>query len=311
MSKIERILCPTNLSSKSDEALRYAVALAFACEAKLFLLHCISSGSSASKSAPQTLSEEVARAFRQSLDSHLGLADLSELNWEGLVAENIHDVGKAIAQEAENHNIDLIVMRSRRRPHAALLLGSTAETVSRIAPCPVLVTHQREREWVGSTGEIDLCRILVAYDFSSDSELSLNYGIELAQEYQAELHLLHVLSNPEQEEPDLAWTELKTESAYTSAARKLQRAIPKEVCLWCKAVTSVQWGRTYQQVLAYAKDHEVDLICMGASGSDFGAGALFGSNVDRVLRQAPCPVLVARPIKPADSGAYDAVESWA
>jgi Universal stress protein family len=26
--------------------------------------------------------------------------------------------------------------------------------------------------------------------------------------------------------------------------------------------------------------------------------ALFGSNVDRVLRQAPCPVLVARPLRP-------------
>jgi nucleotide-binding universal stress UspA family protein len=309
MTKIERILCPTNLSSKSDEALRYAVALAFACEAKLFLLHCISSGSNGYKSERQTLNDQVTRSFRESLDSHLGLADLSELNWEGLVAENIRDVGKAIAQEAEKHNIDLIVMRSRRRPHAAVLLGSTAEAVSRIAPCPVLVTHQREREWVGSTGEIDLRRILVAYDFSSDSELALNYGIQLAQEYQAELHLLHVLSNPEQEEPELAWTQLKTETAYTSAARKLQRAIPKEVCLWCKAVTSVQWGRTYQQVLVYARDHEVDVICMGASGSDFGVGSLFGSNVDRVLRQAPCPVLVARPLKPVDSSTYDTVEA--
>src|SRR5678816_4014123 len=87
---------------------------------------------------------------------------------------------------------DLIVMRSRRRPHAAILLGSTAQKVSRGAPCPVLVTHPNEVEWVSfSTGEIDLRRVLIAHDFSSDSELALQYGGSLAQEYQAELHVLH------------------------------------------------------------------------------------------------------------------------
>ncbi len=40
MIKVERILCPTDLSTESDEALRYAVALALAYEAELLLLHC-------------------------------------------------------------------------------------------------------------------------------------------------------------------------------------------------------------------------------------------------------------------------------
>jgi len=40
MIKVERILCPTDLSTESDEALRYAVALARIYEAKLLLLHC-------------------------------------------------------------------------------------------------------------------------------------------------------------------------------------------------------------------------------------------------------------------------------
>jgi len=40
MIKVNRLLCPTDLSSESDEALRYAVALARAYGAQLFLLHC-------------------------------------------------------------------------------------------------------------------------------------------------------------------------------------------------------------------------------------------------------------------------------
>ena len=240
---------------------------------------------------------------------HLGLADFCDLNWEPLVAGNVTDIGKAISREAAKHKIDLIVMRSRRRPHTAGLLGSTAETVSRTAPCPLLVTHPGQREWVGmSTGEIDLQRILVAHDFSSDSELALNCGISLAQEYQAELHLLHVLTDADQDEPEFAWTQ-GTESAYTSAARKLHRAAPPEALLWCKVVNAVRRGRVYKEVLAYADEHEIDLICMGASGTDFSVGALFGSNVDRVLRQVRCPVLVARPLKPAEPCASDFLES--
>jgi nucleotide-binding universal stress UspA family protein len=303
MQKIERILCPTDLSPESDDALRYAVALTSAYDAELFLLYC-SEGESSSKENPS----ETA-LFMESLAPHLGLNTFSDLDWQGRVAENVDDVGKAIVDEAAKLNIDLIVMRSRRRPQAAMLLGSTAETVCRTAPCPVLVTHPREREWVGvSTGEIDLKRIMVAYDFSSDAGVALNYGLSIAQEYQTELHLLHVLTKGEPEEPELAWLQ-KTESAYTNAARELQRAIPKEAFLWCTILTEVRWGRIYQEVLAYAKEHKIDLICLGASGSDFSVGALFGSNVDRVLRQAPCPVLIARPIKLRDPASGASEES--
>src|SRR6185295_537334 len=198
-------------------------------------------------------------------------------------------------------NADLIVMRSRRRPRAAVLLGSTAETVSRTAACPVLVTHPSEREWAGlTTSELDLHRLLVAYDASSDADLALNYGVSLAQEYQAEIHLLNVISDVEKsEEPEVAWSSAEQETSYEIAARRLQQAIPKEVFLWCNIVTAVRCGQPANEILAYAKEHEIDLICLGASGTGFSLDKLFGSTVDRVLRRAPCPVLVSRPVKTA------------
>jgi nucleotide-binding universal stress UspA family protein len=51
-------------------------------------------------------------------------------------------------------------------------------------------------------------------------------------------------------------------------------------------------------VLAYAEEQSIDLISMGANGTGFGLHALFGSNADRVLRQARCPVIIARPLRP-------------
>ena len=304
MITIQRILCPTDLTMESDEALRYAVALSSVYNAKLFILYCRETGTDSNHNGSNAQSVETEPLFIESLAPHLGLKSVSELNWEGLVAENVDDVGKAIVREAAKHEVDLIVMRSRRRPHAAALLGSTAETVCRTAPCSVVVTHPQEREWVSfSTGEIDLNRILVAHDFSADSELALKYGVSLAQEYQAELHLLHVLSKEERDQPEVAWAQAGSENGYKNATLQLQAAIPKEAFLWCKVVNAVSCGKTYEEVLTYAKEHDIDLICMGAGGTRFILGVLFGSNTDRVLRQAPCPILVARPTKTATTQA--------
>lgn len=298
MINIQRVLCPTDLTLESEEALRYAVALASAYRAKLFLLYCNEGNPAAFGKEGSPVARDPECLFTASLAPHLGLNSFHDFDWQGLVREDVKNVGEAIVSEAGKHQIDLIVMRSRRRPRAAALLGSTAETVCRTAPCPVLVTHPLEREWVGfSTGEIDLHRVLVAHDFSRDAELALNYGLSLAQEYQAELNLLHVLPTAERQEPELAWSASSTGNAYTFVTHKLQQTIPKEAFLWCNCVNAVLCGKAADEIVAYAREREVDLICIGASGSGRILGKLFGSNVDRVLRQAPCPVLVARPIK--------------
>jgi nucleotide-binding universal stress UspA family protein len=294
MIHIDRILCPTDLSTESDEALRYAVALARAYDARLFLLHCSEEERAVGEKNDQPSSSGVTRLFTASLAPHLGLATMKELDWHGLVRTNVENIGRAIVREAVVHDIDLIVMRSRRRPRASVLLGSTAETVCRDARCPVLVTHPREREWVSlSSGEIDLNRVLIAHDFSRDSETAMRYGLSLAQEYQAEVHMLHVLATAGHNEPELAWSSSSNDGAYKFTAQKLQQAIPHEVHLWCKFVNVVRCGKVYDEISAYAKEHEIDLICMGFSGTDWTVGKLLGSNVDRVLREAPCPVLVA------------------
>jgi nucleotide-binding universal stress UspA family protein len=268
------------------------LALAKAYRAKLILVYCKKPGSL----SDETNGSETPELFKLSLFTRLDANELKTLDWTGVVCEG-DNVGVNVVHEAHKWKADLIVMRSRRRPRASVLLGSTAETVCRSAPCPVLVTHPHEVEWVGlSTEEIDLRRIMIAHDFSSDSELALNYGCSLAQEYQTDVHLLHVLDSAGHLEPELAWS-TTSGRAYTVVESRLQRAIPKEAFLWCQVVNVVRCGKAHEEVLAYAKEHEIDLICMGASGSGWSLGKVFGSTVDRVLRQAPCPVLVCRPLK--------------
>ena len=57
--------------------------------------------------------------------------------------------------------------------------------------------------------------------------------------------------------------------------------------------------------MSYAVENDIDLICIGAHEQGFRSGAVFGSNTERVLRTAPCPVFVARPLKRASAETTD------
>ena len=292
MINIKRILCPTDLSPYSGNAVRYALALARIHEGELIVLHCTDSPNGY---------KELEESVREYIDPSFAACRF--------VVAPAARVDEEIMTRAQEERADLIVMRSRRRPHRAALLGSTAESISRTAPCPVLVLHNDEREFVDDELTVNLKRVLVAYDFSDYSELALNYGLSIAQEHQAEVHLLHVLPPRSINDPEIAWYPVKGESAYHTAARRLQKAVPPEVHLWCNVITAVSEGNAYREILDYAEKNNIDLISIGAHGAGFGMRALFGSNVDRVLRQARCPVLVARPLKPRPVVSIETIDS--
>jgi len=267
--------------------LGYAIAIADKYGSKLLVLHCRHE-----QSVPD--SGRDAEAVKHIEISIGKRSTRPALDWAAVVVQD--DPVAAIPSVAASHSADLIVMRSRRRPHAAALLGSTAESICRTAPCPVLVTHPEERSWLeASSNQASLRKVLVAHDFSDCSELALSNGLSLAQEYQSELHLIHVL----QPVPRGGGFEHERspESAFQQAGRRLDNSIESPPP--CELKVAVREGQPYREILTYAEEAEIDLICMGVRGTGFGMKSLFGSNADRVLRQAPCPVLIARPLKPA------------
>src|SRR5262249_22749066 len=167
MINIKRILYPTDMTPHSEHALRYAVAVARAHDAELVLFHCIDTEARIGEPAsPGLLLEAIDPARRKGL------------RWRALLSY-ADGVGLGISRKAVFEMADLIVMRSRRRPHRAALLGSTAETVCRSAPCSVVVMHNDERDCVRNGGRIELKRILVAHDFSDYSEIALHYALAL------------------------------------------------------------------------------------------------------------------------------------
>lgn len=302
MSKIlnlERILCPVAESHETDEGLLYAIALARSYRAKLFVFTCSDESSRIDSHTVDAMQASIKKAVEHSCVLFPCEVAGGHLDYEFVVTESSRPAD-SIKHEAEKQNADLIVMSSRRRPYAAALLGSTAEAVCRTASCPVLVTRSGEGHHLRSAiRALEFKKLLVASDFSSDSELALRYGLSLAQEYQSELHLLHVLTDSKTSKDELAWTSQSAEGPYHVAARQLHRSVPAETHLWCDVTHVVREGKTHREIVSYAVEQEINLILIGAHGQGFKLGTLFGSNTDRVLRESPCPVLVVRPLKPA------------
>lgn len=291
MLKLERILCPIDLTEDSERTIRYAIAIARVSGARLIVCHRLKSPNERQETLA---SVENLIAEGQKFPSRV-VHDPASIECEVVLIEG-SDLREIITREAKLRKVDLIFMRSRRRPLAAALLGSTAEAVSREAPCPVLVMHADEVEWLdSSSGEISLRNVLVGYDFSTYSQLALEYALTLAQQYRARLHMLHVLPPPVTDQPEVAWVGQDTNTPYHNAARRLQEAVPPETHLWSNVKHAVKYGQPYEEILNYANENEIDLIAMGAHGSGFGLHTLLGSNIDRVLRQARCPLLIAHP----------------
>lgn len=145
---------------------------------------------------------------------------------------------------------------------------------------------------------IEIRSILAPTDFSAHSERAVRYACGLAERLGAELHLLHVLSEilPAGPDPLLMpvmppeYYEENEERAKETLSGLLQPAwgSPRLV------VSSVRWGSPVEAIVAHAVDQKVDLIVIATHGRTGLSHVLLGSVAERIVREAPCPVLTIR-----------------
>ena len=132
--------------------------------------------------------------------------------------------------------------------------------------------------------------ILVAMDFSPDSEHALTAAIGLGLKFPARLTLVHAVHVREE------FSEVNA-SAYL---RAMESVVHREIAARGKrakdagvaAGTLVVHGTPAQRIAQTAASQQVDLIVMGTHGRTGLQHLLIGSVAERVLRLAPCPVLV-------------------
>ena len=141
---------------------------------------------------------------------------------------------------------------------------------------------------------IFLKTILVPTDFSEHSEKAVQYGAELASKFGAALHLLHTVdTTPVLYGEGGAFPFESAEEIVAVAAKQLDQieveSLGKE-----RLVRRACQGTPFVEIVRYAKENNVDLIVLGTHGRGAIAHMLLGSVAEKVVRKAPCPVLVVR-----------------
>jgi len=144
---------------------------------------------------------------------------------------------------------------------------------------------------------LSIRRILFPTDFSEPAEYAWPYALTFAQEFRAEVHLVHVVAPP----PRL--TEAYTgdfdsgqmvESLTAEAAASMDREVEAAKSRGLIFQREVRVGVDYREIIDYAAKHDIDLIVMATHGRTGLAHVLLGSVAEKVVRKAPCPVLTIK-----------------
>jgi nucleotide-binding universal stress UspA family protein len=291
---LNRILCATDFSDFSNHAIPYGIALAREFKAKLYVSHVIDLSSAAIYGeAVFALEEQQSRMTSYAQKEMTRLMGQETLDWEPLIT--VGNPANEIARLAADKQVDIAIAASHGRSGLKrLILGSVTERLMRTLPCPLWVVRSPEPGFVTDASQaIQIKKILVGCDFSPDSSLAFEYGLSLAQEFQAELHLAHVV------EPPLYEDLIKPSESGETFGRQLRKTmqeklgamVPEEAQTWCNPVTALLAGQPHEELVKYAVVNGMDLIVLGVRGHSLVETLFVGSTTDRVLRNSPCPVL--------------------
>jgi universal stress protein A len=142
---------------------------------------------------------------------------------------------------------------------------------------------------LAATPVFKLRKILVPIDFSDCSKKALAYAIPFARQFGAELNLLHVVE-PYPAVPEMAPFDYETIEEGRLELEVLRKGLGNiETCR-----TLVRMGAPATEITGAAKDLDADLIILSTHGRKGLSRMFLGSTAERVVRSAPCPVLIVR-----------------
>ncbi len=143
-------------------------------------------------------------------------------------------------------------------------------------------------------------KILVPTDFSDQAQNAVDLASRLAQKMNAEVILLHVVEDPsvtsvhvtgEIDVPDMQdrlFILKLIEKAKTDLASTIAKYSDTNIR------EEMRIGNAYHNIKDIITEHDVDLVVMGTKGTNSFGEVLLGSNAEKVVRHAKCPVLTLR-----------------
>lgn len=301
----ERILVASDFSPPAEAAFQQAVWLTRKTGAAITLAHSLPTrGSSTSETGPkmdlfldllvnegESLEDFEAEAIREA-NAKLRrqaerIAGSIEIQTKVYLGEPYAEVTYAVQRES----YDLVLAGTRGlAPWEQFLVGSTAKRLIRKCPSSVWVV---KAEHVGTPKVV-----LAATDFSEVSFKSATQGLWLAQQANAEFHLLHIVDSTDVP-PDLISRVPKGSSLQheinEEASKRMNDFLDSLRVDRSQVQVHLTWGTPWREIRRIAKFQAADLIVMGTVGRSGIEGLLLGNTADKVLDTCDCSILTVKP----------------
>ncbi len=293
---IKRILLATDFSACADRAMGYAVTLAAAWKADLCVMTVLEfyPGMDPEYSVNKMFLDHLRTEAIRQLD-----AVQARVKADGQTITTRIEIGipsQAIQAVAQTTAASLLVVGTHGRTGLDhVLIGSTAERVVRMAPCPVLAV-KADKGGAGRAAIEPIKRIVVPIDLSACSLDALEYAAQFAKQVGASVTILHAME-PVAYGLDFSLshaTEWKRQREYLE-----ERLTVLTACLTSAGVKTEQLlkpGVPADSIISYVTQNRYDLMMMGTHGRRGLSRLLVGSLAGAMLRHAPCPVLTVRQV---------------
>ncbi|MCK4818395.1 universal stress protein [bacterium] len=285
----KKILVPVDFSTFSQTAMDYALFLAEKYYAQLTLFHVVLLFQEDIDDEEHLETLEKIIKKREKKRSILLKSSCTDAEKRGVEVNHtmVHGFSAAdsILESIADNVFDLVVLGTHG--HTGLkkwIYGSVAEKVVRLSPIPVLTTHMDIKRKA-------ITNILVPVDFSNHSERAIQFSKTLALDFKAKLTFLHSI----EQEAHPAFYAIST-APILEENPELKNRILKNLIKFTEmaegdAEYAITEGKAHKQIGLYAKENSIDLIVMATRGLSKLEHFLIGSNAERVVATAPCPVL--------------------
>lgn len=299
MYPFRNILFPTDFTPHARAALKYAAAFAQSGGGRVVLFS-VQSGSVPANllTLPERIFAEQENHWLLQLRTEVGNL-LADPLFDGLEVEPVIVAGEPapeIAKAVRDYDIDLVtVVTHGRKGLSRALWGSTAEEIIAEAVCPVLTIRPPQHDFVehkAGRSEIHLNRVLLATNFRPSSAAATQVATQLANQTGAELHAVYVIGDY------LEQISVMFPESGLNALSRLRSYVQERMGQLsrgdgARAIAHIAEGRPYAEIVRLAAEQEADLVVIGTNvhASLFGGTPVLGSEIERVVRNAPCPVL--------------------
>jgi nucleotide-binding universal stress UspA family protein len=149
--------------------------------------------------------------------------------------------------------------------------------------------------------DVMISKVLVAFDGSKYSLRALDFALELADKYSAEVVVLHVFEPPVFADPENLARISMGEAELIRDLRKSHeiilenaRELVSEKAIGIKVQIEMREGSPASQIVSAAKEGKFDIIVIGHGGKGRTGEMLLGGTSERVAHLAECPVLIVK-----------------